>query len=131
MGAVAQVHGDVKVVHGFPVYLDRDPQAESFEHFNDLFRKWSAAGPGVSFNCRMLSPSSLYKPALFLPSIGSSWSKVKALFTHFSAVVRPHRDVESTIIILHPGLVMVEQQRPSRVHGDINVVDTCMLTSIR
>ena len=78
VGAVAQVHGDVKVVHGFPVYLDRDPQAESFERFNDLFRKWWAAGPGVSFNCRMLSPSSLYRHALFLPSIGSSWSKVKA-----------------------------------------------------
>ena len=34
--AVAQVQGDVKVVHGFPVYLDRDHQAVSFERFNDL-----------------------------------------------------------------------------------------------
>ena len=34
---VAQVQGDVEVVHGFPVYLDRDRQAESFERFNDLF----------------------------------------------------------------------------------------------
>ena len=67
VSAVAQAHGNVEVVHSFPVtsIVMLEPSLSNVSLI--FFHRRSAAGQEMSFMMFMQSIISLYRPALFLP----------------------------------------------------------------